>query len=278
MKNSAYKLVMITAALLVGCIYCNDALAQNFDPSPVSSADVQQQNMADDSTKVTATINPMVNSGKDMGINSELKKEVTIDQMPLEDSKYTLGINDVIEVTVSRHPELSKQYVINNEGNIQYEFIGDIQISGLTKKEAKELITDRLSTYVVSPEVSIKITGYNSKIVYVIGEVASPGKIFMRGDTITVREVLLQAGLPVVSASMRKCRLITSAGGGQAKEKIVNVYALMYEGDLRENLEMKPGETLYIPSTVMAKVLRVILPVTQPITATAAAAVPVAGL
>ena len=200
-----------------------------------------------------------------------------VNAMQVAQSYPSIRDTDVYEA-FSRHPELSKQYVINNEGNIQYEFIGDIQISGLTKKEAKELITDRLSTYVVSPEVSIKITGYNSKIVYVIGEVASPGKIFMRGDTITVREVLLQAGLPVVSASMRKCRLITSAGGGQAKEKIVNVYALMYEGDLRENLEMKPGETLYIPSTVMAKVLRVILPVTQPITATAAAAVPVAGL
>ncbi|MFA5262095.1 MAG: polysaccharide biosynthesis/export family protein [Candidatus Omnitrophota bacterium] len=101
-------------------------------------------------------------------------------------SRYTLGPTDVIQVNVMRHPEVSGDYFINQEGKIQYEFVGDIQVTGKTKDEAAKLIAEKLSEYIISPEVSVKITGYNSKVVYVVGEVGRPGKIFMRGDTISI--------------------------------------------------------------------------------------------
>ena len=185
--------------------------------------------------------------------------------VPTESSRYTLGINDVIEVNVLRHPEVSGQYLINNEGKIQYEFVGDVPILGLTKDEVREKVTEFLTKYIVSPEVTIKIIGYNSKVVYVIGEVGNPGKIFMRGDTITVHEALLQAGLPLLSAATRKSVIITPAADGKAKRRPVDVYDLLYNGDLRENLVLKPGDTLYVPATFLAKTMRVLQPVAQPI-------------
>jgi len=180
-------------------------------------------------------------------------------------SRYTLGIDDVIEISVARHPEVSGGYQLNNEGKIQYEFVGDIKIAGKTKKEVTKIIEDSLSKYIISPQVLVKITGYNSKVVYVIGEVGRPGKIFMRGDTITVREALVQAALPLLSAKAAKSFLITPSSDGSPAQKRVNVHNLLYKGDLRENLVMKPGDTLYIPPTVMAKAMRVIQPVASPI-------------
>lgn len=178
---------------------------------------------------------------------------------------YTLGASDVIEVTVIRHPEVSGQFVINSEGNIQYNFVGDVPMAGLTKKKVEEVLIQKLSQYIISPEVNIKIVGYNSKVVYVVGEVGRPGKIYMQGDTITVREALVQAGLPLLSAKTGKSKLITPAANSRPLTKNVNIHKLLYEGDLRENLVMKPGDTLYIPPTILAKALRVIQPVAQPI-------------
>jgi len=180
-------------------------------------------------------------------------------------STYTLGKTDVIEISVMRHPEVSGQYVINNEGKIQYDFVGDVEISGNTKDEVKKLLTEILSKYIISPEVTVKIVGYNSKVVYVIGEVGRPGKIFMRGDTITVREALIQAGLPLLSAKSTKGSVITPAQDGNAEKKRVNVQKLLYEGDLRENLVMNPGDTLYIPPTGLAKTMRILSPIAAPI-------------
>lgn len=187
-------------------------------------------------------------------------------------SKYTLGINDIIEVMVSRHPEVSGPYAINSEGKIQYEFVGDVQLAGKTKAEATDILKEVLSKYIINPEINVKITGYNSKVVYVIGEVNGPGKIYMRGDTISVREALVQAGLPMLSAKSGDGRLVTPSASGKIIQKKVNVYKLLYEGDLRENLVMKPGDTLYLPPTFLAKVMRVISPVVAPITATGGAA------
>ncbi len=180
-------------------------------------------------------------------------------------STYTIGPDDVIEVGVLRHPELSGKYVISKEGKIQYEFVGDLLVNGMTKEALTEHIKKALTEYIISPEVTVKIDEYNSKIVYVVGEVANPGKIIMRGDTITVNDALIQAGLPLLSAKVAKSLLITPADNGHAKQKKVNVYKLLYQGDLRENLVMHPGDTLYVPPTFLAKVMRTISPVTQPI-------------
>jgi len=124
-------------------------------------------------------------------------------------STYTLGPTDIIDITVLRHPEVSGQYTINMEGKVQYEFVGDIPMSGYTKEQANQVIAKALSTYIVNPQVTVKIIGYNSKIVYVVGEVGRPGKIFMRGDTISVREALLDAGLPLLSANTSHATMFT---------------------------------------------------------------------
>lgn len=189
-----------------------------------------------------------------------------VDSAPIliaEDVKYTLGPNDIIEIEVRRHPEFSGRYTVNSEGKIEYKFVGDIIVNDLTKAELKEQLTKILSAYLIEPEVDVSIAAYLSKVFYVVGEVGRPGKFYMRGNTVTVREALVQAGLPMGTAAMRKSRLITPDNMGKNNYVKVDVCKLMYEGDLKENLEMKPGDVLYVPPTTMAKIIRVISPVTN---------------
>jgi len=182
-----------------------------------------------------------------------------------QNSRYTLGTNDVLTITVQRHPEVSGKYAINKEGKIQFEFVGDILISGMTKEQAAVVIIRSLGKYILKPDVTVVITEYNSKLVYVVGEVGLPGKIYMRGDTISVRDALLAANLPQLTASTENATLFTPSDNGKVVLKKVNVYALLYKGDLRQNYVMKPGDTLYLPATLWAKVARFLNPVTQPV-------------
>ena len=78
-----------------------------------------------------------------------------------KNSTYTLGPTDVIEITVLRHPEVSGKYILNNEGKIQYEFIGDIILSGITKEQTSELLAKTLSTYIVNPQRNPLETRYH---------------------------------------------------------------------------------------------------------------------
>ena len=68
----------------------------------------------------------------------------------------------------------------------------------------------------------------------------------------------MQAGLTLLTASTRDSHLITPSDDGSPVKKKVDVHALLYEGDLRENLVMEPGDTLFIPATFLAKTMRII--------------------
>lgn len=176
--------------------------------------------------------------------------------------KYTLGPEDIIEISVLRHPEFSGVYPINMEGKIQYKFVGDLDITNFTKKQLEDKIREKLSLYIISPEVNVTIIEYKSKVIYVLGEVGSPGKYYMRSETIPIKEAVLQAGLPTQAAAMRKCWVVTPNAKGKGKIRTVDLYSVLYYGNLKKNIVMLPGETLYVPSTVMAKITRVISPVT----------------
>lgn len=250
--------------ILIGCVMLTGqvAQAQNFSqtlnhPTP--------EGTTENSVQTTPQAAPVTNAQEEEEL-TQAEEEALAQQVLAEAaSKYTLGKTDIVEVIVQRHPEVSGQFIINNEGKIQYEFLGDVAIEGLTKGEVAVKITSLLSTYIVSPEVNVKIIGYNSKVVYVIGEVGNPGKINMYGDTITVREALLQAGLPLLSASTKRGKLFTPSSAEKPKQTNIDINALLYEGDLREDLVMRPGDTLFVPPTGLTKVMRAIAPVAAPI-------------
>ena len=260
-----YKYIYLMAGLAVWVFLstADFASAQNYS-EVVPQPDLTGNGPADDGVGSYSDVSLIYQAP---GAEPTSEDDVVIPEYILESTQYTLGKEDVIEVSVLRHPEVSGQFIINSEGKIQYNFIGDITVEGLKKDEVKNLLVERLSEYIITPDVTVKITGYNSKIVYVVGEVGNPGKIYMRGDTITVREALVQAGLPLLSGKTTVSKLITPSETGKVEKKNVNVHRLLYEGDLRENLIMKPGDTLYIPPTFMAKAMRTIQPVTQPINA-----------
>ncbi|EFK96129.1 polysaccharide export protein, partial [sediment metagenome] len=168
--------------------------------------------------------------------------DIVLDELPVvtppsgtfsEPIKYTLGPNDVIAIEVRRHPEFSGQYTVNSEGKIEYKFVGDIIVAGLTKNELKDRLSEILSDYLIEPMINVQIVAYLSKVFYVVGDVRNPGKFYMRGDTITIREALMQAGLPTDAAATRKCRLITPDPKNKNEYVYVNVFSLLYEGNLK---------------------------------------------
>ena len=179
-----------------------------------------------------------------------------------ESDSYTLGPNDVVQVDVLRHPEFSDKYAVNEDGMIQYKYAGDILVKGLTKKQLEDKLKEVLAKYVVAPEVSITILEYGSKVFYILGEVASPGQFVMKSEGISLRDAIHLAGLPTINASMRKCRLITPTNDGKQKIQNVDLYALLYYGDLRKNITIKPGDIFYVPATAVTKAIRVLSPIT----------------
>lgn len=60
---------------------------------------------------------------------------------------YRIGIDDLLEVDIWKHPDLSKEVIVRPDGKISYLLIGDVQVAGLTVSELDEAITKKFETY-----------------------------------------------------------------------------------------------------------------------------------
>ena len=132
----------------------------------------------------------------------------------------------------------------------------------MTKQQLEDKIKEVLTKYLVAPEVSVTILEYGSKVFYILGEVASPGQFIMKSEGIALRDAIHLAGLPTINASLRKCRLVTPTNNGKQKIQSVDLYALLYYGDLRQNIIIKPGDIFYVPTTLVSKAIRIMSPIT----------------
>ncbi len=176
---------------------------------------------------------------------------------------YTLGKDDVIQIDVQGHPEFSGQFTVSPEGKIQYQYIGDISVEGLTKEEVRDKIKGLLAEYIHQPQVMVKILQFRSKYIYVMGEVGKPGKYPMKGAGMSVRDAIIAAGLVTSDAGMRGTRLIRPMDDKVYVRK-VDVCKILYEGVLDENYMLRPGDIIYVPTLAVSKISRVIDKIVSP--------------
>lgn len=109
--------------------------------------------------------------------------------MPL----YVLGANDVIGVTVFGEQSVPGTYSIGPDGRISVPLIGNFTVIGLTIPQLKDLITEKLSAFMIDPVVNVQLLRNNSKKYTMIGGVGKPGPYPLLQET-TVLDALAGAG------------------------------------------------------------------------------------
>ena len=177
---------------------------------------------------------------------------------------YTLGNEDILQITVRNQTDFSGNFIIGPDGMIQYNFVGDIHAAGLTKYQLKEILRRELERFVKGPEVSITIASYRSKNVFILGEVARPGKYPMQGDSIPLRDAIAIAGLPTREAALRRVYVI-KFNAEKVTHRKVDLFALLYKGRLKHNLNLIAGDIVVVPSTVPSEINRALNTLLSPL-------------
>ncbi len=96
-----------------------------------------------------------------------------------DSSRYIIGAEDALQVTVWREPTLSGTFPVRPDGMISLVLVGDMPAAGLTPMQLGVNITERLKKYIQDPSVSVVVTAVNSQRIFVIGEVGHVGPIMM---------------------------------------------------------------------------------------------------
>lgn len=115
---------------------------------------------------------------------------------------YVVGAQDRLSITVFDEPTLTKTVTVDNDGTFEFPYIGRVKVAGMSVREIEAELKKRLgppSGILVSPQISIEVETYRSQVVYVQGEVRTPGFVPLKG-TMTVMDALAQAGSTTPSA------------------------------------------------------------------------------
>jgi len=160
------------------------------------------------------------------------------------DPSYRLGPEDLLRISVWDNKELTLDLVVRPDGKISMPLLQDVPAEGLTAAELAANIQEKLSAFIVNPEVTVIVLQVNAPKYYIIGYVARPGTYPLRGDTSVLQALALAGGLTQF-ASPRSIKLIRATRGKQEVRKI-NYYNIIGDGG-KGNYLLKSGDTIVVP-------------------------------
>lgn len=168
---------------------------------------------------------------------------------------YRLRPGDTIEITFRFTPEFNQTAVIRPDGYLTLHDAGDVAAAGLTVAEFTRVVAAAYARTLRDPVLAVTLKDFERPYFLVGGEVQHPGKFELR-TRITVREAVTIAGGLKPSGRESQVVLFRRDASGTAVRTID--MRRIFEGRLDDDLPLEPGDMLYVPRSVLAKIERFI--------------------
>lgn len=104
----------------------------------------------------------------------------------------------------------AQTYLVDEEGYIEFPFLGKVKLAGLTRNEAIQYMKGLLSEQIIDAGVSIAILNFR---ITILGEVGSPGTYTLENEKVTLLEALGMAGDLTINGLRDSVLVIRDEGG-----------------------------------------------------------------
>jgi protein involved in polysaccharide export with SLBB domain len=187
---------------------------------------------------------------------------------PPTELTYKMVPYDVLTVRFTYHPEQDPKapIAIHPDGNIILDGIGSVPAAGLTPDELGKQIAAKSSKRLRNPEVTVTVTKFAERIVYVGGQVKSPGIVKFQGN-ITPLQAIFDRGGFTSEAQVDSVILIRDTGSVEPIIGRINMLRALEDG-MPEKIQLLTADVIYVPMTGIARAdlwvkqhLREIIPV-----------------
>lgn len=164
---------------------------------------------------------------------------------PSDDSGYLVQPGDVLEISVWREEGLEKTLPVRPDGALSLPLAGDIQASGRTVDQVRQVIAERLSKYIPEPEVTVIAMDMRGNRVYVIGKVNRPGE-FPVPRPVDIVQALAMAGGTTPYAAINKIKVLRRENG--ILSSINFRFGDIEKGiKLEQNIVLQSGDVVLVP-------------------------------
>src|SRR5437762_1896459 len=201
--------------------------------------DKDSASSADNASRKASATGKETKKAEDIPVRSANKTE------QMDASVYHIGVEDDLQISVWKEPELSTTVVVRPDGMITLPLLSDIYVVGLQTMELQALLTEKLKPFVNEPQVTVVVRGIKSRKVYVYGQINKAGAYPLVGRK-TVLEVLAEAGGLNLFAKKGSIYVLRTTAG--KKERIPFNYNSALKGkNAADNLELLPGDIVVVP-------------------------------
>ena len=189
----------------------------------------------------------------------QLKTEV-LDSMRTYESVYLLQPGDQIDVSVYRHPELSRKLPVRPDGHISLPLIErDLRASSKSTRDLSNEIAALLGTRIRNPQVSVMVENAQEAVVFVVGESVAPRSVTLRQAKTVAQAIALAGPLPK-AASLANVSVIRVNPAGQLQAYSIDspaasqpeVYMAL------NNIRLQPNDLIVIPESYRGQVMRAV--------------------
>lgn len=167
---------------------------------------------------------------------------------------YRIGVDDRLQVSVWRNPELSVTVPVRPDGRISVPLLGDVMAGGRAPQEVAADIEARLATYVRDPKVAVILVDLRShefiSRVRVTGAVRQPVSVPYRQGMTVLDAVLLAGGVTDFAAANRS-KLHRRDTRGAVETRDIRLDDILDGGRLDSNIDVQPGDVIAVPERAL---------------------------
>ena len=165
-----------------------------------------------------------------------------------QSQNYRMGPDDVLEISVFGHPDMTTTVRVDGQGKIIFPLIGQVNAAGLTTDQLSRQIASRLADgYLINPQVNVFVKEFREQKAVILGQVTHPGLYKLRPQT-TLLEMISQAG-GLTKEAGSKAILKRTIKGEDEKNKVVqqsiDLDRLINEGDTSLNISIQDGDNIF---------------------------------
>jgi polysaccharide export outer membrane protein len=167
---------------------------------------------------------------------------------PPPPAEYVVGAQDRLSIRVFGEADLTRVVTVDGDGTFDFPLIGRVKALGLTARAIEQEVTTRLKNgFLVDPQVTIEVEAYRSQVVYVTGQVRTPGAVPLTG-VMSVMEALARAGSPLPDAGPY---ILINRRHASAPDAVLPAPEKVQMEELQsgraQQIALRDGDTIFVP-------------------------------
>lgn len=174
-------------------------------------------------------------------------------------SLYRLRKSDVVEIKFIFSPEFDQKVTVLPDGFVDLKAAGEVPAEGLTVEELRRSVKAAYEPILREPEVTVVLTDFERPYFVAGGQVGRPGKYELRSLTTATEAIAIAGGFNDQSKHSQVV-LFRRISDGVVESHVLNLKSMLASKNLEEDLEMRPGDMLFVPQNRISKI-RKYLPV-----------------